>query len=50
MDGYVNWGKLYKTFSTGIKTAVTPKISNSKEIKSDFNSKMLIFNVGFTSY
>ena len=43
-------GKLYKTFSTGIKTAVTPKISNSKEIKSDFNSKMLIFNVGFTSY
>ena len=27
-----------------------PRILNSQEIKSDFNSKMLNFSMGFTSY
>ena len=30
--------------------AMTPEILNSQEIKTDFNSKMLKFNAGFTSY
>ena len=32
------------------KKAMTPGILNSQVLKSDFNSKILNFNFGFTSY
>ena len=32
------------------KKAMTPGILNTQVLKSDFNSKMLNFNFGFTSY
>ena len=40
-------------FSTAVKRhkkVVTPGILNSQEMKSDFNSKMLNFSMGFTSH